>query len=146
MAPWVTAPNCTRAPCRARAMRVKSRTTLTALAAPSGWPRASAPPSGLSSSSKSKASRSARACAAEVSDIGDNSAFSARFRAGHFQRHDLADEAALARRLLGLDMRLQRVAILSMSRDAEAPRQLLGGHDRMRCLGAAAAVLRLETH
>ena len=51
----------------------------------------------------------------ELVDIGDAGAFIARFRAGHAQRHDLAQEAALARRPLGLDVRVQRIVVLSIA-------------------------------
>ena len=52
------------------------------------------------------------ASAGELVDIGDVGALVARLRAGHAQRHDLAHEAALARGLLGLEVRVQRVAVL----------------------------------
>ena len=85
------------------------------------------------------------ASAARSSISGTPNAFIARFCAGHAQRHDLAHEAALSCRPLGLEVRVQRVAVLSIPRDAEPPRQLLGGRDRVRRLGAV-AVLRLEAH
>jgi hypothetical protein len=81
----------------------------------------------------------------QLVDVGDACALVARLRAGHAQRHNLAQEAALSCRPLGLDVRVQRIVVLPEPRDAEAPRQLLGGHHRVRRLGAV-AVRRLEAH
>ncbi len=74
----------------------------------------------------------------QILEIGRHRALVARlFRVGA-QRRDLADEALVLARLLGLEVRAQRIGILLGAADAVLDRQGLGGFDVRRSLALLA--------